>query len=91
MRDQHAHRGARFYRRVRPAQFDPRHIEHFPLPDGALCALKNIGTFAQLNAVVIDVVPVGRAFACRFNVSVRELLACLGGNKLADVISIWLL
>jgi hypothetical protein len=89
MRDQHGHRRAGFYRRVRPAQFDPRHVKHFPLPDGALCALKNIGAFAQLNAVVIDVISVGRAFACRSDVSVGELLACLCGKKLADVISIW--
>src|SRR6266567_6753330 len=87
MRNEDSDRGVSFKGRVRPAQLDPWHVEHLPLSDRFLRLLKDVGSFAQLNAVVIDVVPIGCAFSGRSHMGIRKLLISLHRNKLADGVS----
>jgi hypothetical protein len=43
--------------RIGPTQVDPRHIEHLPFRNRALCSFKDLDTLTQLDSIVVDDIP----------------------------------
>ena len=62
----------RLNRNVRPTQLEPGHIEHFPLLDRVLSALKNSSADAQSHSIVIHDIASGRRDSRRADMLVRE-------------------
>jgi len=57
MRDYDGNVSAGLDRRIGPTQVDPRHMEHLPLPNSALCSFKSIDTLTQFDSIVVGGIP----------------------------------
>src|SRR2546425_5578914 len=78
-------RTVRFDRHVRPAQRHPTDVEHLPSPDGIDRTGERALACAELDAIVIDHVPVRRAIARGAAWRVRERRGLLATDERGDV------
>ncbi len=79
VRYEDADRGTDLYRRVRPAKFKPRYLEHPPAPKRMDRAFKYGSAASQLDTIVVNGVSVRSAITRSPHVCIRKGLVLLCG------------
>lgn len=82
-------RCAGFDRRVQRLQFDPGHIEHFPVSDSVYCRLKVVRAFADPYSIVIDSVASRRTGPRGADLGVRKCRSLLRFQKTDGRFAFW--
>jgi hypothetical protein len=88
MRYQHRNSGARLNRRTRPAQFDPRHIKHLPIPHRTFRPLESFRSSTQLDAIVVRDISFRNLLPRTSDIRIRERLFLLSRKKRSNKVPV---
>ena len=88
MRYEHRNNGARLNRRIRPAQLDPRHIKHLPIPHRTFRPLKSFNANTQLDSIVVRDISFRNLLPRTSDIRIRERPFLLSRKKRSNKIPI---